>query len=296
MSNSVSTNRIALQQIENKIFNKNQEIERPHFVDKNCVAQDFIDLVITNARNSDVSLMLTDTIIELQDCCKNIYSTRVMCNDVLSTAKSTRGCVSEWKVQRKYRITGSRCYNLFTYSKGDWPEKARKYFWAKEFTSKYTDHVNKYESVARALYAKEKDVFIQECGLVVCHSEPWLAYSPDGVVMKNGELCRLLEIKCPFELQDTKRDTLLKKCKAYLSVNGRELRLKEKHQYYAQIQLGMAILKLNLCDFVIYSNISDTCEILTVAFDKKYTSNLLITLKKNYFDKMLHQVCLYSRV
>lgn len=132
-----------------------------------------------------------------------------------------------------------------------------KYFWSKEFKNKYTIHGNKYESVARKLYIKTTALFVQECGLIVSKSEPWLAYSPDGVVIKNSRLWRLLEIKCPFELQDTEKETLLKKYK-FLCLVKDELKLKTRHQYYAQIQFGMALLDLKYCDFVIYSNVSHT--------------------------------------
>lgn len=145
-------------------------------------------------------------------------------------------------------------------------------------------HGNKYESVARELYAKETVSFIQECGLIVSKSEPWLAYSPDGIVIKNSRPSKLLEIKCPFNLQDTEKETLLKKCK-FLCLVKDDLKLKTRHQYYAQIQFGMALLNLKYCDFVIYSNVSHTIKIITVDFNEEYACDLLTALKNNYFKK-----------
>lgn len=189
-----------------------------------------------------------------------------------------------------------RCYSLSTYSKENWPEKARKYFWTKEFKSKYTRHGNEYESVARIKYTKEYNLFVQECGLVVCKSEPWMAYSPDGIVIKDNQVLKLLEIKCPYELENTTDMILAKKCKHFLKLENNVLTLRKRHQYYGQIQFGMALLNLKECDFVVYSSISDSIKVFNVRYDKPYVVNLLTTLKKIYFEKMLHVICENSRV
>ncbi|KAK0171487.1 hypothetical protein PV327_011221, partial [Microctonus hyperodae] len=63
-------------------------------------------------------------------------------------------------------------------------------------------HGVKFEPIARELYSTQTNACVQDCGLLVCPSETWLAYSPDGVVIKDGELFRLLEIKCPYDLTD----------------------------------------------------------------------------------------------
>lgn len=68
--------------------------------------------------------------------------------------------------------------------------------------SKYTDHGMKIEPVARQIYSTQVKFYTQDCELLVCSSEPWLAYSPDGKVIKNGRLLRLLGIKCPYDSQD----------------------------------------------------------------------------------------------
>lgn len=188
----------------------------------------------------------------------------------------------------------SRCYSLYTYSLGDWAEKARKYFWATEFTNKYVRHGNTYEGVARTKYSTESHLHVQECGLIVSKTEPWLAYSPDGVVMNDNKPYRLLEIKCPVELVNTSNQVLKKKCK-FIEIKSNGVAVKKKHQYYAQIQCGMALLNLNNCDFVIYSNISDSIKIINVTYDKIYAQDLLSKLKKIYFEKMLHEICNNSR-
>ena len=58
----------------------------------------------------------------------------------------------------------------------------------------------------------------------------------------------------------------------------------------------MALLNLKDCDFVIYSSISHSIRIINVSFDKKCVEDLLSKLKKEYFEKMLHEICRNSRV
>lgn len=186
-----------------------------------------------------------------------------------------------------------RCYSLYTYKEDNWPDKSLKCFWPQEFSNKYTKHGNKFESIARDVYKTKTQSHVVECRLIISESEPWAAYSPDGIVCKNSAF-KLLEIKCPYELQDTSEKSLIKKCK-FLCLKNEELRLKEKHQYYGQIQFGMALLNLKSCDFVIYSNVSNSIRILNVKFNVNFARDLFESLKRRYFDKMLHEICCNSR-
>lgn len=79
---------------------------------------------------------------------------------------------------------------------------------------------------------------------------------------------------------------------SYLEVHADTgLTLKKKHQYYAQIQLGMAILNLKCCDFIIYSSKSKTFLNIVVPFDEEFSRNLIETISEKYFRYMLHIIC-----
>ena len=145
-------------------------------------------------------------------------------------------------------------------------------------------------------YTKEYKLFVQECGLVVCKSEPWMAYSPDGIVIKDNKVYRLLEIKCPDELENTSDTILATKCKHFLKLEQNMLNLRKKHQYYRQIQFGMALLNLKDCDFVVYSSVSNSINVINVSYDQQYVANLLTRVKNIYFQKTLHVICENSRV
>ncbi|KAJ8912685.1 hypothetical protein NQ315_011045 [Exocentrus adspersus] len=209
----------------------------------------------------------------------------------------------EWHIQRKYRVTGSRIYELYTYSKGDWESKAVKYFHNKSFSNKYTKHGIKYESNAREAFVKQTLFHVVECGMVVSQANPWLGYSPDGIIFEGKRPVALLEIKCLYEgntavytffqlqlEQPTQLAKLLAKTK-YLEKCGSKYRLKEKHKYYGQIQLGMALLNVERCYFVLYASFDKSIEICEVDINYNFAKKMLTVVKKNYFDCMFHTIC-----
>lgn len=69
------------------------------------------------------------------------------------------------------------------------------------------------------------------------------------------------------------------------------VQLKHKHQYYAQVQLGIALLNLHSCDFVVYASQNNSFKIINVPFDYKFTFNMLKKIKENFFNNMLHVIC-----
>lgn len=91
-------------------------------------------------------------------------------------------------------------------------------------------------------------------GLVISRENPWLAYSPDGVTVDENGITKLIEIKCPL-LGETKTIRDVVPSIKYLTENST---LKEKHSYYAQVQIGMAILNILKTDFIIYASFDDS--------------------------------------
>lgn len=57
----------------------------------------------------------------VQSCCESFVAT--LNKDAYELCMKTKSFHSEWKKERQCRITGSRCYELFTYAKNkqaDW--------------------------------------------------------------------------------------------------------------------------------------------------------------------------------
>lgn len=84
---------------------------------------------------------------------------------------------------------------------------------------------------------------------------------------------------------------MIQNCK-YLTLNseGRP-KLRKRHTYYAQVQLGMAILNLSQCDFIVYNSFEDRCVVVKVDVDLDFVHELLSKLSSIFFRKMLHTLC-----
>ncbi|KAF5302624.1 hypothetical protein FQR65_LT19099 [Abscondita terminalis] len=99
-------------------------------------------------------------------CCVNTYNEIYPCN-ALDVCRETLK-KEKWCDERKFRITGSRCYSLYTYSKNNWAEKASKYFFDKPFAGNFaTNYGVIQEKVARNIYMAHllEDENIVEVGL-----------------------------------------------------------------------------------------------------------------------------------
>nr|XP_012234186.1 PREDICTED: uncharacterized protein LOC105678993 [Linepithema humile] len=197
----------------------------------------------------------------VQDCCFNTINK--LSKNVEEICVKTKDWYANWIQERRYRITGSTCYEFFTYTNNknaDWNKKCDNILKPKNFKTEFTEYGKKFEAEARRAFAKGTNSEVVEIGLVISRLNPWLAYSPDGIIVKSDKPVALLEIKCPFigktaNIENTV-NSLINKC---LQKKKENIVLKEKHWYYGQVQLGMAVLNLNLTYFVIYSS-----------FDKQY--------------------------
>lgn len=129
-------------------------------------------------------------------CCEQVFN-KILNEEVIETISMCQSS-PEWHKARKFRITGSRCYEIFTYCGTDWEMKSKKYFWPKSFTNKFVRHGLKYENMARTSFITKTGETVVECGMITSSANKWLGFSADGVVLNNGQPTALLEIKCLY--------------------------------------------------------------------------------------------------
>jgi len=113
--------------------------------------------------------------------------------------------------------------------------------------SAYIEYQQKYRSVT---------VQVRDCGLVVDNFLPWLAASPDRIVIdpteKNKQGC--LEVKCPFSCEKKTIVEATRSVSAFCLIErDKDLCLSESHTYFYQIQTEMHVTKSKWCDFVVWS-------------------------------------------
>ncbi len=82
---------------------------------------------------------------------------------------------------------------------------------------------------------------IKECGLLLCHDASFIGATPDGIFScKCHNLNSLIEVKCPYTLRS----------KSFIDENDE---LRKNHKCYAQIQLQLHVLDVDICHLVVWA-------------------------------------------
>ncbi|XP_077541951.1 uncharacterized protein LOC144154112 [Haemaphysalis longicornis] len=166
-------------------------------------------------------------------------------NVCLSHEKARRICLSTvaqgctlWHSERKKRITGSICRELFTFkenAKHTWAAKLERLYCKAKFRgNSATDYGKLNEPVALEEYELLRQTKVSRLGLVIAPEVPWLGYSPDGISSRDGRKV-LIEVKCPVLGKDAGIVNLVEGKKlSYIVQDGQNYALKRQHSYYSQ--------------------------------------------------------------
>lgn len=92
---------------------------------------DVIANLLIWANGSEILLSLP-VIEPVSVCCSTTFSAIKSVNFLKVAFESAKN-KTLWCAERQFRVTGSRCYNLYTYSRNNWEMKAMKYFWPKSW-------------------------------------------------------------------------------------------------------------------------------------------------------------------
>ena len=135
----------------------------------------------------------------------------------------------------------------------------------------YTDHImTKAMKWGLANESRAQDAYVKHCesagkvvsiipsGLSLYPSHSYLGASGDGWVCQGGNCVGMLEIKCPFSLDNEDVTTttpvaLAGNPKFCLEKRAEIPKLKTTHKYYYQVQGELAITGMAWCDFVIWT-------------------------------------------
>lgn len=193
-----------------------------------------------------------------------------------------------WRTERKFRITASECYKLFTANKNRntvWESKMQLYFKPKPNLKNFSVGRDEEEKAIKLYESQSKNKVIK-IGLVVHPSCPWLGCSPDGFVSEKNTV---VEVKTLINNNNLPFHDALNEAK-YLGKRNGSFFLKEKHLYHAQIQINMHLLRASKADLVIYNYRSSQIEILSVNYNQKFVLELVESLKSVYFSHVLSYV------
>jgi len=124
---------------------------------------------------------------------------------------------------------------------------------------------------------------IVELGFLMNPIVPWLGFSPDGIICVNNTL-KLWENKTASGKAAVGKgaDTL---CYFVNYMEGGKLR--NKHKYYGQVQLGMLLTSTLSCDFTVYCYTKKEIYVDSIMFNEKFCLDMVDALTKVYFSHIL---------
>lgn len=162
------------------------------------------------------------------------------------------------------------------------------------------------EAAAKQAYLSVKnrsgqhgEVAIEETGLTLSTSQPYLGASSDGRVTDSSNGIGVLEVKCPFSIQGQNITNL--SIPEIFQMHGKDFcldlnqlgkfTLKKTHKYYAQVQGEMAIMNLPWCDFVVWTAAkkNNLC-IDRVMFDPEFVEGMMAKLSEFYVKCVLPKI------
>lgn len=188
----------------------------------------------------------------------------------------------EWFKARLNRFTSSEVHKLIPGARakdGELSKTAISYVFDKiadritagqcleyrELNTREIEWGKAHEDEARLAYATITCEDVQTCGFFVCENLPCFGGSPDGLVGDDG----FIEIKCPYNSAVHAR---------YLALSYPEDLLREKPEYYAQIQGNYLATGRSWCDFISYdprcANPSLAAKIMRIPRDEAFIDKI----------------------
>ena len=196
-----------------------------------------------------------------------------------------------WFSVRRYRITASLFGSVLSCRPDTPPDSlVLRILEPKKFTSTSTKYGIDYEKTDIKLYTDYQQshghpgLIVSSCGFVINREFLFLGATPDASVYDPIELEQpygYLEVKCPYSVRDL---TPVQACSTpnfYCTLDSTgKLKLKESHQYYAQVQGQMAVGECKWYDFVVYTQ--KGFSIQRIPLNKSFWENAFTKLKLFY--------------
>ena len=196
---------------------------------------------------------------------------------------------SMWFAHRAPRITASKCKRALMKETTSPSKAIREILYKSSYQSEHMRDGIKSESEIIKQYSKQTGNTVQQCGLFVSKSHPFLGASPDGLIGSDGSI----EVK---KIHPRKRGETLESALLRLHIIKRTdgcLSVNENHQYYYQMQQQLFCAERKWVDFVA----SDGYELFVkrVLLDHEFWSRNLPRLERFYHNVILLELA-YPRV
>ena len=174
------------------------------------------------------------------------------------------------------RLTASNFGRIYTAThQTNFGNLAANFTVHKDISSRATNHGKKFEATAISRLETELNISTTECGLFVSPTHPFLAATPDTLYSQDT----VVEVKCPVTSLDKPITSLTV---PYLVADGDNLKLKENHNYYYQVQGQMFCSGRSRCLFAVYASTAKDIKVIRIARDDTFIAAMVEKLQKFY--------------
>ncbi|XP_026740625.1 uncharacterized protein LOC113503032 [Trichoplusia ni] len=134
------------------------------------------------------------------------------------------------------------------------------------------------EKDAILLYEKINFCKVKTVGAIISKEQPWLCVSIDGVVVEDGCVTKLVEVKCPISCEKKPVvDFANNLCNVdYLVLINNVLEIRQSHPYYTQVQSQMYVTGMTICDIFVYSPLRNASVAVQVNRDEQFIEEIKI--------------------
>lgn len=223
---------------------------------------------------------------KLQNLYKNVQVTKDEWIRICIESESQSECF-QWFNERFKRITCSKKAHQIKTRKHNF-EKLAIQFKNDKFHGTMTADMAyglQTEPIARNCFCNSTGLKVYTIGLVIKIAQPFLATSPDGIILEDKSL---LEIKCPVTCKNSiivDRESNTSNV-PYLFFNSKgKIELKKSHIYFTQIQVSMYVTGLTKCHFFVYSK-NDNVH-LEIQRDELFLVQYVPKMEEFYFKYLL---------
>lgn len=201
---------------------------------------------------------------------------------------------SAWRLHRQTRLSASSKAHQINTRRSRNEDLAVRFIKDKQIMGKglkYVDYGIGMEDFASKMYSNIYNKNVLKCGLVIHQKQPWMCASPDGLVVHNNKIQKLLEIKCPYTCKDTMLvdDENGKLRVPYLQYDKeKNIFLKQNHSYFTQCQIQMYCTGLEECDLFVCTK--QDCITVSVKRDNLFLEKLVKKMEYFFFNYYLPEI------
>ena len=209
-----------------------------------------------------------------------------LCCDTLQQSES-----DTWYAARRLRISAStNVHSIKTRKTKSIEALVQEMLYPKKVDTTATRYGKNSESNARKQYELLYGVCVQQFGLVISEDQQWLCASPDGAVIKDDFIEKLVEIKCPYSCVKLPIvDYEAKKCNvSYLELkDDNTVDVKRSSSCFTQCQVQMYVTGTDTCDLFVHSPIENGSCCITVMRDEQFLMDVIPKCEQFYFEHYL---------